>query len=148
MLLSVQVAAFQLYILDDLIRRKKQQQKTTMKIQISDCAFFLDKSKVYLFHILKTCKNTKRGNQKLWIEERHTIQRPPKIQKTNIGPQNTKQKTNYSVTWVQLKTGDELRCHGRVSSVSPLVTPVLYNLVKNPMINHEREKNGIWLHHT
>ena len=50
-------------------------------------------------------------------------------------------KTKDPVTRTPLKTGGELRCSGRVSSSCPTSGTRRVNLVTNPVISHECEKD-------
>jgi len=43
--------------------------------------------------------------------------------------QNATQKTNDWAARTSLKIGDDIRCSGRVSSITPLVTPVVLLLL-------------------
>jgi len=51
-------------------------------------------------------------------------------------------KTKNRVTRTPLKTVDELRCSGRVSSSCSTSDARRVNLVTNPVISHERGKSG------
>ena len=58
-----------------------------------------------------------RGNQNPYIEEEQTTQWPKeKVQKDKQRSTKHTYKTKDRVTWIQLKTGGELRCSGRVIS--------------------------------
>jgi hypothetical protein len=50
-------------------------------------------------------------------------------------------KTKYGVTPTPLKTGDELRCSGRVGSFCSTSGTRRVNLVTNPVISQEWEKD-------
>ena len=76
-------------------------------------------------------KIPKGGNQNPYIEEEHNGQ--------NNDLQNNIHKTKDRVTRTPLKTGDELRCSGTVSSTCSTSSRV--NLVTNPVISHERGKD-------
>ncbi len=49
-------------------------------------------------------------------------------------------KTKDRVTRTPPKTGDELRCSGRVGSSCSTSDPRCVNIVTNPVISHERGK--------
>jgi hypothetical protein len=63
-----------------------------------------------------------------------------KYERTNNDLQNTK-KTTDRVTRTPLKTGGELRCFGKVSSSCSTSGTCRINLVTNPVISHEWEKD-------
>ena len=60
---------------------------------------------------------------------------------TNNDPQNTTQKTKDRTTQTSLKTADELRCSGRVSTSTCGAHRV--TLITNPMISHDEEKSRV-----
>ena len=77
-----------------------------------------------------------RGNQNAYIEEEQTTQWPKeKVQKDKQRSTKHTLKTKDRVTWTPLKTGDELRCSGRVAFPTPLVNTRYFT---NTVISHER----------
>ena len=80
-----------------------------------------------------------RGNQNPYIEEENTTKWPKeKVQRTNNDLKKHTNRTKDRITRTPLKTGDELRCFGRVgSSCSISGTRLRVNLVTNPVISHE-----------
>jgi len=79
-----------------------------------------------------------RRNQNLYIEEEQRTQWPKeKVQKDKQRSTKHTHKTKDRVTRTPLKTGDELRCSGRVSSSCSTSGIRRVNLVTNPVISHE-----------
>jgi len=79
-----------------------------------------------------------RGNQKPYIEEEQTTQwSKEKVQKDKQLSTKHTYKTKDRVTRTPLKTGDELRCSGRVSSSYSTSGTRRVNLVTNPVISRE-----------
>jgi hypothetical protein len=73
----------------------------------------------------------KRGNQNPYIEEEQTTQwSKEKVQKDKQRSTKHTYKTKDQVTRTPLKTGDELRCYGRVSSSCSTGGTHRVNLVK------------------
>ena len=82
-----------------------------------------------------------RGNQNLYIEEEQTTQWPKeKEQKDKQRSTKHTHKTKDRVTRTPLKTGDELRCSGRINSSCSTSGPSHVNLVTNLVISHEYGK--------
>ena len=72
------------------------------------------------------------------MEEEQTTQWPKeKAQKDKQRSTKRTHKTKDRVTRTPLKTGDELRCSGRVNSSCSTSDTRRVNLVTNTMINHE-----------
>jgi hypothetical protein len=83
-----------------------------------------------------------KGNQNPYIEEKETIQwSKEKGQKDKQRTTKHTNKTEDRVTLTPLKTGGELRCTERVSSSSSTNGTRRVNLVTNPVICHEWEKD-------
>ena len=79
-----------------------------------------------------------RGNQNLYIEEEQTTQWvKEKVQKDKPRSPKHTHKTKARITETPLKTGSELRCSGRVSSIFPTSDTRRVNLVTNPVISRE-----------
>ena len=83
-------------------------------------------------------KIPKGGNQKPYIEEKQTTQRPTeKVQKDKQRSTKHTHKTKDRVTRTPLQTGGELMCCGRVSSSCSISGTSRVNLVTNPVISRE-----------
>jgi hypothetical protein len=83
-----------------------------------------------------------RGNQNPYIEEEHTIQwTKDKVRKDKQRSTKHTYKTKDRVTRTPSKTGDELRCSGRVSSSCSTSGTRGVNLVTNPVISREWGKD-------
>ena len=67
-----------------------------------------------------------------------------KRKRTHNDLQNTTQKTKDLATQTAHKTGDELRCSGRVGSSCSTSGTRRVTLVTNPVVNHDR--GAIFLH--
>ena len=79
-----------------------------------------------------------KGNQNPYIEKEQTTQWPKeKVQKDQQRSTKHTNKTKDRVTRTPLKTGDELRCSGRVSSSCSTSGTRCVNLVTNPVIRRE-----------
>ena len=79
-----------------------------------------------------------RGNQNPYIDEEQTIQwSKDKVQKNEQRSTKHTHKTKDQATRTPLKTGDELRCTGRVSSSCSTSVTRCVNLVTKPVISHE-----------
>ena len=85
---------------------------------------------------LKHCVNIlrrvwiyQRGNQNPYIEEEQTTQWQNKVQKDKQRSTKHTYKATDRVTRTPLKTGCELRCSEEQAVLSPLVTPVVLNLM-------------------
>ena len=82
------------------------------------------------------------GNQSPYIEEEQTTQWPKeKVQKDKQRSTKHTYKTKDRVTWTPPSTEGKLRCSGRVSSSCSTSGNRRINLVTNPVISHEREKD-------
>ena len=91
--------------------------------QIHDTQF---ECKVEIKEYVRRVWGYQRGNQNPYIEEEQTTQWPKeKVQKDKQRSTKHTYKNKDRVTRTPLKTGGELRCSGRVSSSSPLVTPIM-----------------------
>jgi len=78
------------------------------------------------------------GNQNPYIKEEQTTQWPKeKVQKNKQRSTKHTYKTKDHVTRTPLKTGDELRYSGRVSSSCSTSGTCRVNLVTNPVISRE-----------
>jgi len=74
----------------------------------------------------------------IWIRNRQTIHWPKdKEKRTNNDLQNTTQKTEYREIWTPLRTGDEHRCSGRISSSYSTSGTHRISLVTDPVISHD-----------
>jgi hypothetical protein len=83
-----------------------------------------------------------RGNQNPYIEEEQTPRWPKeKVHRDKQWSTKHTYKTKDRVTRTPLKTGDELRCSGRVSSSCSTSGTCRVNLVTNPVISNERRKD-------
>ena len=82
-----------------------------------------------------------RGNQNLYIEEQTTQLPNKKVQKDKQRSTKHTYKTKDRVTRTPLKTGDYLRCYGRVSSFCSTSDTRRVNLVTNPVISREWGKD-------
>ena len=83
-----------------------------------------------------------RGNQNPYIEEEQTTQwSKEKVQKDKQQSTKHTHKAKDLVTQTPIKTGGELRWSGRVFSSCSTSGTLRFNLVTNPVINHEWEKN-------
>jgi hypothetical protein len=83
-----------------------------------------------------------RGNQNPYIEEEQTTQWPKeKVQKDKQLSTKHTYETDYRVTGTPLKTGDELRCSGRVSSSCSTRDTCRVYLVTSAVISHEWGKD-------
>jgi hypothetical protein len=79
-----------------------------------------------------------RGNQNPYIEEEQTTKWPKeKEQKDKQRLTKHAYKTKDRVTRTPIKTGDELRCPGRVRRSCSTSDTRRVNLVTNPVISHE-----------
>jgi hypothetical protein len=88
-------------------------------------------------NVKKSLKKPKGGNQNLYIKEEQTTQWPKeKVQKDKQRCTKHTHKTKERATRTPLKTGDELRCSGRVGSSCSTSDTNRVNLVTNPVINH------------
>jgi hypothetical protein len=91
---------------------------------------------------LRRVWSNQRGNQNLYIEEEQTTQWPKeKVQKDKQRPTKHTHKTKDWVTQTPVKTGGELRCSRRVSSSCSTSGTRRVNLVTNPVISREWEKD-------
>ena len=80
-----------------------------------------------------------RDNHNPYIEEEQTTQWPKeKVQKDKQCSTKNTYKAKDRVTRTPLKTGDELRCCGRVSSSCSTSGSRRVNIVTHPVISHER----------
>ena len=70
-------------------------------------------------------------------KEEQTTQKTTNRKKTNNDLQNITHKTKDRVTRTKLKTVNELRCSGRVSSSCSTSGTHRVTLVTNPVISHE-----------
>jgi len=83
-----------------------------------------------------------KGNQNQYIEEEHTpLWSKEKVQKHKQRPTKHTHKTKDRVKRTPLKAGGELRCSGRMISSTSTSGTRRVNLVTNPVISHEWEKN-------
>jgi hypothetical protein len=83
-----------------------------------------------------------RGNQNPYIEEEQTTQWPKeKVQKDKQRSTKHTYKAKDRVTRTPVKTGDELRCSGRVSSSCSTSDTRRVNLVTNPVISRKWGKD-------
>ncbi len=79
-----------------------------------------------------------KGNHNPYIEEEQTTQRSKEnVQKDKQLSTKHTYKTKDRVTRAPLKTGDELKCSGRVSSSCSTNDAHRVNLITNPVIRHE-----------
>ena len=79
-----------------------------------------------------------RGNHNPYIENEQTTQWPKEnVEKEKQRSTKHTYKTKYRVTWTPLKTREELRYTGRVSSSCFTIDSRRFNLVANPVISHE-----------
>ena len=87
----------------------------------------------------KSLKISKGGNQNPYIEEEQTtLWQKGKVQKDKQRSTKHTYKTKDRV----LNNGGELRCSGRVGSFCSTSDTRPVNLVANPVISHERGKDG------
>ena len=93
----------------------------------------------------KSLKIPKGGNQNLYEEEQTTQWPKEKVQKDKQWSTKHAYKTKERVTRTPLKTGDELRCSGRVSSSCSTSGTHRINLVTNPVISHVYTENMVEL---
>ena len=89
----------------------------------------------------KSLKISKGGNQNLYIEEQTTQWPKEKVKKDKQRSTKYTHKTKDGVTRTPLKTGGEPRCSGRARSSCSTGDTRRVNLVKNPVISHERGKD-------
>jgi hypothetical protein len=75
------------------------------------------------------------------ISKKNTSWPKEKVQKDKQRSTKHTHNTKDRVTRTPLKTGDELRCSGRVSSSCSTSCTRLVNLVTNPVISHEWGKD-------
>ena len=90
----------------------------------------------------KSLKIPKGGNQNPYIEEEQTTEWPKeKVQKDKQRSTKHTYKTKDRITRTPLKTGGELMCSSRSSSSCSTSNTCRVNLVRNPVISHERGKD-------
>jgi hypothetical protein len=100
------------------------------------------KKKCILYLVCKKSLNIPKGIQNPYIEKEQTTQWPKeKVQKDKQRSTKHTYKTKDRVTRTPLKTGDELRCSGRVTSTCSSSGTPRVNLVTSPIISHERGKD-------
>ena len=84
--------------------------------------------------VLRRVWRSQRGNQNPHIEEQTTQWPKEKVQKDKQRSTKHTYRTKDRVTRAPLKTGDELRCSGRVNSSCCTSDTCRVNLVTNPVI--------------
>ena len=90
----------------------------------------------------KSLKIPKGGNQNPYIEEEQTTEWPKeKVQKDKQRSTKHTYKTKDRITRTPLKTGGEHMCSSRSSSSCSTSNTCRVNLVRNPVISHERGKD-------
>ena len=95
-----------------------------------------------LFSYVRRVWRYQRANQNPYIEEEQTTQWPKeKVQKDKQRSTKHTYKTKDRVTRTPLKTGDELRSSGRVSSSCSTSGTRRVNLFTNPVISREWGKD-------
>jgi hypothetical protein len=91
-------------------------------------------------------KVTKQGNnnifydldeRRVWRYKRNNHICKSKDKRTNNDLQNTTQKSKDQATWTPLRTGDELRCSGRVYSSCSTSDTLVADLVKITQISSD-----------